>query len=154
MDYSANVEIKEKKFGWTPLFAATWNGHLSIVKLLLQHGAKLGPCFFIFFITVTFNTIFFYHHPNWQHHLVNYCEIELRCDWHWGQESIFHCMYEKSFGFGWSFPQTQNWYQRYWHLPYIFTHTHITYSFHWDPFLCGFHTLMHSPVLTQTIVLW
>ena len=39
-----NLELAEKTFGWTPLFIACVDGHLSIVQLLIAAGAKLhGP---------------------------------------------------------------------------------------------------------------
>ncbi|KAI4121970.1 MAG: hypothetical protein LQ338_006067 [Usnochroma carphineum] len=38
----ANVELAEHDFGWTPLFAACVEGHLSIVELLLDAGAHIG----------------------------------------------------------------------------------------------------------------
>jgi glycerophosphodiester phosphodiesterase len=38
--FRANVEITEKSFGWTPLFIACVNGHLPIVKLLIDAGAQ------------------------------------------------------------------------------------------------------------------
>lgn len=37
-----NVEIAEKSFGWTPLFIACVNGHLPIVKLLIDAGAQMN----------------------------------------------------------------------------------------------------------------
>ena len=40
-DQKINLELAEKTFGWTPLFIACVDGHLSIVKLLIEAGAKL-----------------------------------------------------------------------------------------------------------------
>ena len=36
-----DVELAEKTYGWTPLFVACVDGHLPIVKLLIEHGADL-----------------------------------------------------------------------------------------------------------------
>jgi glycerophosphodiester phosphodiesterase len=38
--FRPDVEIAEKTFGWTPLFIACVNGHLPIVKLLIDCGAQ------------------------------------------------------------------------------------------------------------------
>ena len=38
-DQMMNVELAEVYYGWTPLFIACVDGHMSIVKLLLSHGA-------------------------------------------------------------------------------------------------------------------
>ena len=37
----ADTEIAEKTFGWTPLHVASVDGHLSVVKLLIEAGADL-----------------------------------------------------------------------------------------------------------------
>lgn len=37
----ANIELPEKTYGWTPLFIACVDGHLSIVELLIEYGADL-----------------------------------------------------------------------------------------------------------------
>ncbi|AAS54713.2 AGR223Wp [Eremothecium gossypii ATCC 10895] len=36
----ANMELGEKLFGWTPIFAAATEGYARIVQLLVDHGAK------------------------------------------------------------------------------------------------------------------
>lgn len=36
-----NTELREKTYGWTPLFIASVDGHLSIVELLIESGADL-----------------------------------------------------------------------------------------------------------------
>ncbi|RHZ57154.1 hypothetical protein Glove_393g44 [Diversispora epigaea] len=38
--WRANIEIKDKFYGWTPLFLASNEGHVEIVEVLLQVGAK------------------------------------------------------------------------------------------------------------------
>lgn len=38
LEYSANVHVKDKLFGWTPLLASVWNGHLESFKLLSAHS--------------------------------------------------------------------------------------------------------------------
>ncbi|KAI9679529.1 MAG: Glycerophosphocholine phosphodiesterase [Caeruleum heppii] len=40
-DQKPNIELVEKTFGWTPLFVACVNGHLSIVEILMEAGAEL-----------------------------------------------------------------------------------------------------------------
>lgn len=40
-DQRADTEIAEKTFGWTPIFIASVDGHLQIVKLLIDAGADL-----------------------------------------------------------------------------------------------------------------
>jgi len=37
-----NIEIAEKSFGWTPLFIASVNGHLPLVKQLVDAGAQIS----------------------------------------------------------------------------------------------------------------
>lgn len=37
-----NVEIAEKSYNWTPLFIASVNGHMPIVKLLINGGAQIN----------------------------------------------------------------------------------------------------------------
>jgi glycerophosphodiester phosphodiesterase len=37
-----NVELAEKSYNWTPLFIASVNGHLSIVKALINAGAQIN----------------------------------------------------------------------------------------------------------------
>ncbi|KAJ4353278.1 Glycerophosphocholine phosphodiesterase [Didymosphaeria variabile] len=39
--HKAEVDIPEKTFGWTPLFIACVDGHVSIVRLLVEHGASI-----------------------------------------------------------------------------------------------------------------
>ncbi|KAL5393337.1 hypothetical protein DPSP01_000160 [Paraphaeosphaeria sporulosa] len=39
--HKAEVDIPEKTFGWTPLFIACVDGHASMVRLLIEHGADL-----------------------------------------------------------------------------------------------------------------
>ena len=39
--HKTEVDVPEKTFGWTPLFIACVDGHVSIVRLLLEHGANL-----------------------------------------------------------------------------------------------------------------
>ncbi|KAF2447641.1 glycerophosphodiester phosphodiesterase GDE1 [Karstenula rhodostoma CBS 690.94] len=39
--HKAEVDIPEKTFGWTPLFIACVDGHVSMVQLLIEHGADL-----------------------------------------------------------------------------------------------------------------
>ncbi|KAK4618653.1 Glycerophosphocholine phosphodiesterase GDE1 [Fulvia fulva] len=41
-DNRINLEIAEKEYGWTPLFIASVNGHLSIAKLLVDAGAQVN----------------------------------------------------------------------------------------------------------------
>lgn len=41
LNHNADTEIREKTFGWTPIFVAASNGYTPIVNLLLAHGAKL-----------------------------------------------------------------------------------------------------------------
>jgi len=43
LDAGADTEIVEKESGWTPLWFAATNGHLGVVKLLLEYGAKKCP---------------------------------------------------------------------------------------------------------------
>ena len=39
----AGVDVNKKEFyGWTPIHRAVISGHTDIVKLLLEHGAKLS----------------------------------------------------------------------------------------------------------------
>lgn len=38
--HKAEVDIPEKSFGWTPLFIACVDGHVSMVRLLIEHGAN------------------------------------------------------------------------------------------------------------------
>ncbi|KAB2575044.1 Glycerophosphodiester phosphodiesterase GDE1 [Lasiodiplodia theobromae] len=40
-DQKANVELAESTFAWTPLFIACVDGHLDVVKLLIEAGADL-----------------------------------------------------------------------------------------------------------------
>ena len=40
----ASTELAESSFGWTPLFVASVDGHLSIVELLISEGADLEKC--------------------------------------------------------------------------------------------------------------
>lgn len=40
LEQSADVDLRETAFSWTPLLAAVWNGHVEIVELLLSHGAS------------------------------------------------------------------------------------------------------------------
>lgn len=42
--YKTNVDIPEKTFGWTPLFVACVDGHLSVVEVLITAGASLDYC--------------------------------------------------------------------------------------------------------------
>lgn len=39
--HKVEVDIPEKTFGWTPLFIACVDGHVSMVRLLIEHGANL-----------------------------------------------------------------------------------------------------------------
>ncbi|KAL1607850.1 Glycerophosphocholine phosphodiesterase [Paraconiothyrium brasiliense] len=39
--HKAEVDIPEKTFGWTPLFIACVDGHVSMVRLLVAHGANV-----------------------------------------------------------------------------------------------------------------
>ncbi|OWZ23575.1 Serine/threonine protein kinase [Phytophthora megakarya] len=38
---SARVNQAEGHLGWTPLMLATWNGHINVVRYLLDHGADV-----------------------------------------------------------------------------------------------------------------
>lgn len=40
LEESADLDVRETAFDWTPLLAAVWNGHLEVVELLLEHGAS------------------------------------------------------------------------------------------------------------------
>ncbi|AMD19633.1 HCL518Cp [Eremothecium sinecaudum] len=40
IEKGANMEISEKLFGWTPIFAAVVEGYTDIVQLLISHSAK------------------------------------------------------------------------------------------------------------------
>lgn len=40
----ADIDVVETVYGWSPLFIATIEGHLPIVKLLLHAGANAGIC--------------------------------------------------------------------------------------------------------------
>ena len=40
----SDTEIAENTFGWTPLFVACVDGHLSVVELLIEAGADLERC--------------------------------------------------------------------------------------------------------------
>ena len=40
-DQKMNIELAEITYGWTPLFIACVDGHLTLVKLLLRHGADI-----------------------------------------------------------------------------------------------------------------
>jgi glycerophosphodiester phosphodiesterase len=42
--YKTDVNIPEKTFGWTPLFVACVDGHLSVVEVLIAAGAALDYC--------------------------------------------------------------------------------------------------------------
>jgi glycerophosphodiester phosphodiesterase len=44
LNHVAGVDALEIVYGWTPLFIACAEGHLSIVELLLQAGASQGIC--------------------------------------------------------------------------------------------------------------
>ncbi|KAJ4296714.1 Glycerophosphocholine phosphodiesterase [Kalmusia sp. IMI 367209] len=39
--HKIEIDVPEKTFGWTPLFIACVDGHSSMVRLLIEHGAKL-----------------------------------------------------------------------------------------------------------------
>ena len=41
IDKGANIEIKDKKYGSTPLLFACQNGHIDVAKILLQYGANI-----------------------------------------------------------------------------------------------------------------
>jgi glycerophosphodiester phosphodiesterase len=40
--HKMNMELAEKTYGWTPLFIASVDGHLSIVKMLVDRGADVS----------------------------------------------------------------------------------------------------------------
>lgn len=40
--FGINIELAEKTYGWTPLFVASVDGHMEIVKLLTQKGAHVA----------------------------------------------------------------------------------------------------------------
>ncbi|KAK4544465.1 hypothetical protein LTR36_004356 [Oleoguttula mirabilis] len=40
--FGINIELAEKTYGWTPLFVASVDGHMGIVKLLVQKGAHVA----------------------------------------------------------------------------------------------------------------
>ncbi|KAK5115613.1 hypothetical protein LTR85_009784 [Meristemomyces frigidus] len=40
--FGVNIELAEKTYGWTPLFVASVDGHMEIVKLLVQKGAHVA----------------------------------------------------------------------------------------------------------------
>ncbi|KAH9845390.1 glycerophosphocholine phosphodiesterase GDE1-like [Teratosphaeria destructans] len=40
--FGVNVELAEKTYGWTPLFIACVDGHLDVVKLLVEKGAHIS----------------------------------------------------------------------------------------------------------------
>ncbi|RKU43914.1 Glycerophosphocholine phosphodiesterase, variant 2 [Coniochaeta pulveracea] len=40
-DQTADVELREKNFGWTPLHIAAVDGHLCVIQLLIDAGAKV-----------------------------------------------------------------------------------------------------------------
>ena len=42
IESTADTEVKEKTFGWTPLFVACVDGHLPVVQLLVSWKANLG----------------------------------------------------------------------------------------------------------------
>ena len=42
--HKADLELREKTFGWTPLFIACVDGHLGVADLLVNAGADLARC--------------------------------------------------------------------------------------------------------------
>ncbi|KAE8307793.1 ankyrin repeat-containing domain protein [Aspergillus transmontanensis] len=43
LENGANIEARDAR-SQTGLFVAVWEGHIDIVKLLLQHGAEANIC--------------------------------------------------------------------------------------------------------------
>lgn len=38
---NANIELKDSRYGWTPLSRASSNGHKAVMKLLVEKGADI-----------------------------------------------------------------------------------------------------------------
>ena len=41
-DHGASVDVRESELGRTALAVASWNGHASVVKLLIDHGSDVN----------------------------------------------------------------------------------------------------------------
>jgi len=41
LEESADLDLRETSFDWTPLLAAVWNGHVDVAEVLMEHGASV-----------------------------------------------------------------------------------------------------------------